>query len=108
MSNQATATPSVKLRISRYIRGEADGSEIVTAEKDYGGYSPEVGRQIASLPPSGGTITLTSRKALLDLAEWADSYSYAAADDGNQSGARALAGLAEKAALAARAWGETT
>jgi len=94
------ATGTVKL--TAYHLAEMQGSEISVADKpETGGYHPALAAEYARLYPKGGTATLPVQ-ALRDLGEWAAALELANAQDGNPSGARSMAKLAEAAHAEAR------
>jgi hypothetical protein len=78
----------IRVRVSRYIAGEASGSSISDPAVE-SGYSPLLERELARVCPGGGTIVL-DREAAGDFAEWCGDLAEAVAQGGNPSGANAL------------------
>jgi len=94
------------LKITRFIAGEASGSEISDPTKD-SGYSPHLAEELHRVGSSGGTVRLTALD-LDDLAEWLDAMAIGNSEGGgmdggpNYAGARSCVKTAEKARLYAR------
>lgn len=82
----------IRVRVSRYIAGEASGSTISDPGSG-SGYSELLERALARVVPGGGTIIL-DREAADDFAEWCGDLAGAVVQGGNPAGGRALAKLA--------------
>jgi hypothetical protein len=82
-----------KVKISRFIAFLASGSDISRPGSD-SGYDEGLAIELDRIGTKGGVVDLTPL-GLRDLAEWLDAIGMALGYDGNTSGARACAKLAE-------------
>jgi hypothetical protein len=88
-------------KITRFIAGEASGSDISNPNVD-SGYSPQLVGELHRVGSGGGTVYLTAL-SLEDLAEWLDAMTIGNSEGGgldggpNYAGARSCARTAEKA-----------